>query len=401
MMQGNRQIMRKSPLVIIFFTVFIDLVGFGIVLPLLPFYAQTFGATALLVGLLSTSFSLMQFWFAPLWGRLSDRVGRRPIILLGLLGSCVSYLVFGFANSLLVLFLSRILAGIAGANISTAQAYIADSTPTEGRAKGMGLIGAAYGLGFIFGPAIGGILSQFGYGVPAFFASGLALCNCVAAYFLLPESLNPRSPTFTSRRGLNFAGIQRGLRHPELRIFLGCFFVSTFAFANLEATFALMTQKRFGLDARHNGYLFAYIGVLITIMQGVLIGRLVRKFGERRLVVIGLFSMIFGLGLLPFSPSLRYLLLTLVVLTFGNGVTNPSITSLISQITGAEDQGGMLGVTQSLASLARILGPAWGGFTFDRLGFQYPYVTGSIFMALAFAMSLVAVRRKIPVAHPA
>jgi MFS transporter, DHA1 family, tetracycline resistance protein len=401
MMQGNRQIMRKSPLVIIFFTVFIDLVGFGIVLPLLPFYAQTFGATALLVGLLSTSFSLMQFWFAPLWGRLSDRVGRRPIILLGLLGSCVSYLVFGLANSLLVLFLSRILAGIAGANISTAQAYIADSTPTEGRAKGMGLIGAAYGLGFIFGPAIGGILSQFGYGVPAFFASGLALCNCVAAYFLLPESLNPRSPTFTSRRGLNFAGIHRGLRHPELRIFLGCFFVSTFAFANLESTFALMTQKRFGLDARHNGYLFAYIGVLITIMQGVLIGRLVRKFGERRLLVIGLFSMIFGLGLLPFSPSLRFLLLTLVVLTFGNGVTNPSITSLISQITGAEDQGGILGVTQSLASLARILGPAWGGFTFDRLGFQYPYVTGSIFMALAFAMSLVAVRRKIPVAHPA
>src|SRR4249920_957571 len=206
--------MKRSPLLIIFFTVFIDLVGFGIVLPLLPFYAENFGATALLVGLLSTSFSLMQFLFAPIWGRLSDRTGRRPIILFGLLGSAVSYLIFGLAGSLTVLFLSRIFAGIAGANISTAQAYIADSTPPEGRAKGMGLIGAAYGLGFIFGPAIGGILSQFGYGVPAFFASGLALCNCVAAYFLLPESLNPRSPTFTSRRGLNFAGIHRGLRHP-------------------------------------------------------------------------------------------------------------------------------------------------------------------------------------------
>jgi len=393
--------MKKFPLVIIFFTVFIDLVGFGIVLPLLPFYAQTFGATALLVGLLSTSFSLMQFLFAPLWGRLSDRVGRRPIILLGLLGSSISYLVFGFANSLLVLFLSRILAGIAGANISTAQAYIADSTPPEGRAKGMGLIGAAYGLGFIFGPAIGGALSPFGYGVPAFFASGLALSNCLAAYFLLPESLSSQGQTFTSRRGLNFAAIHRGLRHPELGMFLGCFFISTFAFANLESTFALMTQRKFSLDARHNGYLFAYIGVLITIMQGVLIGRLVRKFGERKLVVIGLFSMIFGLGLLPFSPSLRHLLLTLVFLTFGSGVTNPSITSLISQITGAEDQGGTLGVTQSLASLARILGPAWGGFTFDRFGFQYPYITGGIFMAVAFGISLVAIRRKIPVAHAA
>ena len=399
--EGSNAIMKKSPLIIIFFTVFIDLVGFGIVLPLLPFYAQTFGATALLVGLLSTSFSLMQFLFAPLWGRLSDRVGRRPIILLGLLGSSVSYLVFGLANSLLVLFLSRILAGIAGANISTAQAYIADSTPPEGRAKGMGLIGAAYGLGFIFGPAIGGTLSQFGYGVPAFFASGLALCNCLAAYFLLPESLNSQSQTFTSRRGLSLAGICGGLRHPELGIFLGCFFISTFAFANLESTFALMTQRKFGLDARHNGYLFAYIGVLITIMQGVLIGRLVKKFGERKLVVIGLFSMIFGLGLLPFSPSLRYLLLVLVFLTFGSGVTNPSITSLISQITGAEDQGGILGVTQSLASLARILGPAWGGFTFDRFGFQYPYITGGIFMALAFGISLVAVRRRIPIAHAA
>ena len=391
--------MKKSPLVIIFFTVFVDLIGFGIVLPLLPFYAQTFGATALMVGLLSTSFSLMQFLFAPLWGRLSDRVGRRPIILLGLLGSSVSYLVFGLANSLIVLFLSRILAGIAGANISTAQAYIADSTPPEGRAKGMGMIGAAYGLGFIFGPAIGGVLSQYGYGVPAFFASGLAFCNCLAAHFLLPESLTSQGQTFTRRRGLNFAGIYRGLRHPELGIFLACFFISTFAFANLEATFALMTQSKFGLDARHNGYLFAYIGVLITIMQGVLIGRLVKKFGELKLVVIGLFSMIFGLGLLPFSPSLRYLLLTLVILTFGSGVANPSITSLISQVTGAEYQGGILGVTQSLASLARILGPAWGGFTFDRLGFQYPYITGGIFMTLAFAISLIAMKRGMPVAQ--
>jgi DHA1 family tetracycline resistance protein-like MFS transporter len=393
--------MKRSPLYIIFITVFIDLVGFGIVLPLLPFYAESFGATALLVGLLSTSYSLMQFLFAPLWGRLSDRVGRRPIILLGLFGSSMSYLVFGLANSLLILFISRILAGIAGANISTAQAYIADSTLPENRAKGMGLIGAAYGLGFIFGPAIGGVLSQYGYSVPAYFASAIAFCNFMAAQFLLPESLQPKNRTFRSRRGLDFARIKQGLQHPELGIFLSLFFISTFAFANLESTFALMTERKFGLDAHHNGYLFAYIGVLITLMQGVLIGRLVKRFGERKLVVIGLFSMIFGLGLLPFSPTLRYLLLVLVLLTFGSGVANPSISSLISLVTGPEDQGGILGVAQSMASLARILGPVWGGFTFDTFGFQYPYITGGIFMALAFALSLVAVKRKVPVAHTA
>jgi DHA1 family tetracycline resistance protein-like MFS transporter len=389
--------MKRSPLVIIFFTVFLDLVGFGIVLPLLPFYAQSFGATAFLVGLLSTSFSLMQFLFAPVWGRLSDRVGRRPIILLGLLGSSISYLIFGLAHSLAVLFLSRIFAGIAGANISTAQAYIADSTLPENRAKGMGLIGAAYGMGFIFGPAIGGILSQHGLSTPAFFASALAFLNFMAALFLVPESLRPENRRKTMQYGMRLENIRKGLQHPALGVLFVLFFISTFAFANLEATFALMTQKRFNLDAHHNGYLFAYIGVLITIVQGGVIGRLVKRFGERRLLTAGLFCMIFGLGLLPYSPSIRVLLLVLVILTFGNGSANPSISSLISQLAGPEDQGGILGVAQSLASLARIIGPIWGGFTFDTFGFQYPYLTGGVFMAVAFGLSLTVLRQK-PVA---
>jgi multidrug resistance protein len=393
--------MKKSPLVVLFITVFIDLIGFGIVLPLLPFYAKHFGATALLVGLLSTSFSLMQLLFAPVWGRLSDRVGRRPVILAGLLGSSISYLTFGLAPSLAILFLSRILAGIAGANISTAQAYIADSTQPENRAKGMGLIGAAYGLGFTVGPAIGGILSQYGYSIPAFFASALALANFGAAWWLLPESRNPSGQTHHTERGLNWQRLRTGLQHPELGTFLILFFISTFAFANLEATFALMTARKFGFDAHANGYLFAYIGVLITIVQGGLTGRLARRFGERRLISAGLFCMIFGLGLLPYSPGLKSLLLVLVVLVGGHGSTNPSISSLISQSAGSEEQGSILGVAQSLASLARILGPIWGGFTFDALGFQYPYLTGGLFMAVAFSLSLLAARGKLNVPKPA
>jgi multidrug resistance protein len=380
--------MKKSPLLIIFLTVFLDLIGFGIVLPLLPFYAGTFGANPFQVGLLFTSFSLMQFLFAPWWGRLSDRVGRRPIILLGLFGSAVSYLFFGLAHSLWLLFLSRIFAGICGANISTAQAYIADSTTAENRAKGMGLIGAAYGLGFIFGPAIGGILSQYGYRVPAFFASGLALANFLAAQFLLPESLKPGVRSESVHRGLNVRKIVASLQQPRLGLYMILFFLSTFAFANLEATFALMTERKFQLDATHNGYLFAYIGILITILQGGLLGRLVKRFGERQLVSSGLFSLFLSLSLLPFLPSVPWLLFCMLPLTFGHGVSNPSLASLISKSTTAGEQGAVLGISQSLASLARILGPAWGGLVFDKLGFQYPYLTGGFFLLLAFLLSL-------------
>jgi DHA1 family tetracycline resistance protein-like MFS transporter len=317
--------MKKSPLLIIFFTVFIDLIGFGILLPLLPFYAKNLGANALTVGLLFTSFSLMQFLFAPIWGRLSDRIGRRPIILLGLLGSSISYLIFGLADTLWVLLASRLFAGICGANISTAQAYIADSTGPENRAKGMGIIGAAYGLGFIFGPAIGGILSQWGYRVPAFFASGLALANFLAALLLVPESLKPGVISSRPERGFNWSRLRFALAQPKLRIYLVLFFLSTFAFANLEGTFALMTARKYQLDARHNGYLFAYIGILITIMQGGLIGRLVKKYGELRLVATGLLCLVFSLALLPYWPTVGWLLVGLLPLTFGHGVSNPSL----------------------------------------------------------------------------
>ncbi|MBI2951463.1 MFS transporter, partial [bacterium] len=270
--------MKGSPLVVLFLTVFIDLLGFGIVLPLLPYYAESFGAGPLTVTLLSSSYSLMQFLFAPVWGRLSDRVGRRPILVLSLAGSALSYLLFGLAGSLAALFATRLLAGVCAANISTAQAYIADVTTPETRAKGMGMIGAAFGLGFIFGPAAGGALSRYGYAVPAFFAGGLSLLALALALFRLPESLRRQGdpPGGAARGGFDLGRLWAALVHPGMGLLLLIFFCSVFAFANLEATFALFVERaaRFGYTARETGYLFAYMGVLMSLMQGGLVGRL-------------------------------------------------------------------------------------------------------------------------------
>jgi DHA1 family tetracycline resistance protein-like MFS transporter len=382
-----------SPLAIIFVTVFVDLLGFGIIIPLLPFYAETFGANALTIGMLSTSFSLMQFVFAPVWGRLSDRVGRRPIILFGLLGSCVSYLVFGLAHSLPLLFASRIFAGIAGANIPTAQAVIADSTTLENRAKGMGLVGAAFGLGFIFGPAIGGFLSHWGYSTPAFFASALSLVNLVAALFLLPETLNPAHRAGVRRAGGRIEAFRRALDRPLLPLLLLIYFVVTAAFSNFESMFALFAERRFGFQAESIGYVFAFVGVVLVIVQGGLVGPVVRRIGEKRVVPCAAALVAIGLAFLPVDHTIVSLLATLAVMAIGMGFNNPSLVSLISRHSAAEDQGSVLGVSQSLGSLARIVGPAWGGFTFDRYGVDVPYESAAVVMAVAGLVAAVGLWR--------
>jgi multidrug resistance protein len=380
--------LRKSPLFIVFTTVFVDLVGFGIVLPLLPFYAERFGADAFIVGMLAGSFSLMQFIFAPVWGRLSDRIGRRPVILVSLFASAVSYLIFGLARSLVVLFVSRIFAGIASANIAAAQAYIADITTKEQRAKGMGLIGAAFGLGFMFGPVLGGLLSTLGLSAPGLVASGLCLANMVLAYFRLPESLKPSDSPRVSKRRFNYQNLTDALSHRCIGSLLVLFFITTFAFANTYGTMALFTERQFGYGTSENGYLFAYIGTIAVIIQGGLIGRLTKLFGERRLLVAGAFLMIFGLILIPFAHSLFALLLVLAGLSIGNGLSNPIVPSLISQCSEAEEQGGTLGISQSMSSLARVIGPLWGGFVFEKWGDQYPFISAGIAMILAFVLSL-------------
>ncbi|PYV10190.1 MAG: tetracycline resistance MFS efflux pump [Acidobacteria bacterium] len=378
---------NRSPLAIIFFTVFIDLVGFGIVLPLLPYYAETYGATALQIGLLTASYSLMQFLFTPLWGRLSDRYGRRPLILLSLCGSSMGFLVFGLATHLYVLFAARTLAGIAGAVIPTTNAYIADVTRPEERARGMGLIGAAFGLGFILGPAIGGLLSPYGYDKPALLASAMAATNLVFAYFKLPESLTDEARRRARSRPLVLAMLRGALSQPRVALLLVLFFFVTFAFSNMEATFGLLNEHRYGLSARQTAYLFTYIGVLISVIQGVLVGRVVKRLGEGLCISLGTLMMVFGLSLMPAAPNVAVYCGILALIAFGTGINNPSITSLLSRSTSIDEQGGILGLAQSVGSLGRILGPMWGGFTFG-LDMRWPFLTGGAFMALAFLLSL-------------
>jgi len=383
--------LNLPPLIIVFVTVFIDLLGFGIIIPLLPFYAQTFGATAFTVGLLATSFSLMQFIFAPIWGRLSDRVGRRPIILLGLLGSCFSYLGFGMASTLTSLFAARIFAGIAGANIPTAQAVVADLTTPENRAKGMGLVGAAFGLGFIFGPAIGGFLSRYGYAVPAFFASGLSLANFAAAWFLLPETLKPEHRA-VERVG-RIDALRAALARPHLPLLLLIGFLIVAAFSGYESTFALFAEQSYGFHASSIGYIFAFVGVVLVIVQGLLVGRAVKAFGEHHIVPASLAIVAVGLLMIPATRSVGALLVANGVMAVGMGFNNPALMSLISRYSAAEDQGGVLGLTQSLNSLARIVGPLWGGFAFDRLGIGMPYITSAAVMGIAALLALHALWR--------
>jgi DHA1 family tetracycline resistance protein-like MFS transporter len=380
--------MKKSPLIIIFVTVLVDLLGFGIVIPITPFYAEKYGATGLAVGLLMSSYSLMQLIFSPIWGRISDRVGRRPIILMSLLGSTLSYLIFGLADSLAVLFISRFFAGIFGANISTSQAYISDSTTVENRAKGMGLIGAAFGLGFVLGPLFGGYFSQFGYRIPAYLASAICGLNFISAIFNLPESLKPGDSAAAERR-LSLQGIKKTFSFQLLAILVILMFLITFAFANLEATFALFAEKKYQFGSVETGYIFGFLGILMAIMQGGLIGFLAKKFGEKRLLVAGTFLMIIGMTLIPYAPHFYFLIGVLVILALGVGMNNPSLTSLISQYSDPHQVGAVMGVSQAMGSLARILGPLFGGFVYDRYGIEYPYIGAGLFMVVAFGMAIL------------
>ena len=357
--------MKRSPLAVIFTTVFIDLVGFGIVIPVLPFYAEgtRFNATPRTVGLLFASYSIMQLVFSPILGRLSDKYGRRPVLLISIIGTGIGFLILGFAKTLWMLFAGRILDGITGGNISTAQAYIADITTKEDRAKGMGLLGAAFGLGFILGPAIGGILSRWGIGVPFLFAAGLCFANAILLYFTLPETVTPDHPARVSAAGgRGLRQLLESLRQPRLGFVLAIYFLFIVAFSIMTTSFSLYTMFRFGYDAQHNGWLFAYVGLIAVIIQGGLIGRLVKKFGELPLVIAGALCFAASLFAVPFvGPNTGGLLALLVgggIFSLGNSLATPALTSLASKSVGAAEQGTVLGITQSAASLARAVGPS-------------------------------------------
>jgi DHA1 family tetracycline resistance protein-like MFS transporter len=357
--------MRRSPLIVIFTTVFIDLVGFGIVIPVLPFYAEgtAFNATPRTVGLLFASYSIMQLIFSPILGGLSDKHGRRPVLLLSIIGTGIGFLILGLATTLWMLFIGRILDGITGGNISTAQAYIADVTTEENRAKGMGLIGAAFGLGFILGPAIGGILSHWGIHVPFFFAAALCFANAILLFFTLPETVTADHPAKHSAAGGRSLGhIVAALKQPKLAFVLVIYFLFIVAFSIMTTSFSLYTMFRFGYDAQHTGYLFAYVGLIAVIIQGGLIGRLVKRFGEIPLVIFGALCFAISLFAVPFvgpaAGGLGALLIGGGVFSMGNSLATPALTSLASKSVGAAQQGVVLGVTQSTASLARAVGPS-------------------------------------------
>jgi MFS transporter, DHA1 family, tetracycline resistance protein len=404
----------RSPLVIIFITIFIDLIGFGIVIPVLPLYAEKYHASETVVGLILASYSVMQFIFAPILGQLSDRVGRRPVLLLSLIGTSLGFLLMGFAHLIpfgfvlfglspviIWLFVARIIDGISGGNISTAQAYIADVTPPEDRAKGMGLIGAAFGLGFIFGPAIGGLMSHFSSEAPFFFAAGLAALNATALYFLLPESLAPEHRHEAHRRA-RLQQIMDQAGSWQLKAVFATYFFATVAFAMLTATYALFANHRFHFDALHSGYIFTYVGVIGAMIQGGLIGRLVKSFGEKTLAVVGTVIFSAALFFLPLTSSVLALLIASTGIAVGNSLVTPTLNSLASKSAAPAFQGRILGAMASVASLARIIGPVLGGFLLGRDPDQSPlygktpyWVSGAIMViALALAVSLHARSRE-------
>jgi MFS transporter, DHA1 family, tetracycline resistance protein len=387
---------RIDPLVSIFLAVFVDLIGFGIVIPLLPFYAEHFQAPPEVVTLLMASYSFTQFIFAPMWGRLSDRHGRKTVLVIGLAGISLSYLWMGFAAALWQLIAARVFAGAMAGNLAAAQAYIADVTAPEKRAQGMGVVGAAFGLGFIVGPALGGLLAgpdprNPNIVAPALCSAALSLVALLLTMFILEESLDPatRLANAGNRRPSRFALIAEALGKPELRALLVVFFLVTFVVAGMESTFALWSERAFGWGAAQNGYLFAYTGALAALVQGGLMRRLARQFGERRLVMQGVLSIGAGLGLIPLAHALPVLLAALTLLAYGMGVNNPSLSSLISLAAAKDQRGGVLGVSQSAASLARIVGPAFAGALFAAFGRDAPYIAGA---AIMLAVLVLVVR---------
>jgi DHA1 family tetracycline resistance protein-like MFS transporter len=376
-----------SPLGIVFTTVVIDLVGFGIVLPILPLWAEEFGASPVQIGLITASYAIAQLLFAPVWGRLSDRHGRRPIILISLAGSAASALMIGLAGTLVLLFVARILQGIAGASYAAAQAYVADVTSQEERAKGMGMIGAAFGLGFILGPAFGAVFSAVDERLPFFVAAGLAAVNLLIAWRRLPESLRPGTATAPTPR---LVTLRRALASRELAPLVWLSFVATFAFVGMESTFALFGERRFDYDAVEIGLLFTYIGVLAAVGQGVLVGRVVRRWGEVRVLIAGLIGTAAGLAVTGLAHELWVLLIGLLLLAVPSGLVFATTTALISLAAGEREQGAILGLNASVGSAARIAGPVVATLLFQHAGIAVPLMVGAALFAVCAAGAIRA-----------
>lgn len=388
---------KASALSLIFLTVFVDLLGFGILIPILPTFAKKelfVDETA--IGIAIAIYSLTQFFFNPVFGNLSDRYGRKKIIVICLLLNVMGYVLFAYTHSYFMLLFSRVIAGLGGSSIGVAQAYIADVTKPENRSKGMGLIGAAFGLGFVFGPLMGGLLSNYGYYITGIASALFSLLAFVLTIIFLPETeKNLSKQPINSRKLIDISTFNFIFRKTDLSILIILFFILTFSVANIYGTFALLGFKVYNFTDMQNGYLYMILGLSSAVFQGFILGRITKFFSNDQLISIGAFCMILGLGLLPYGGNFLGLTIICVILSIGTGSLQPTLLSLISAVTSEAEQGLILGINQSLSALARVLGPLWGGFAFEFLGYPFPFLTGSFFSLMILIFSLVYLPRTI------
>ena len=395
--------MKKSPLATILLVVFVDLIGFGMIIPILPLYAKSFRAEEWQIGLLLGCYSFMQFLASPVLGYISDRIGRKPVLLVSLIGSAIGYAVMANAVSLTMLFVARIIAGICGASVGTAAAYIADITPPENRSRRMGLIGAAFGVGFVLGPAIGGILSHFWTVGPFWFGAGVAIVNAIAVVLFLPEPEKhvkrsevaaPVGPEATDRTGVD-----------KIFILVATYFVAIAGFAIVTMIYPQVLDRRFALNSTQISMVFVFLGLVGAFIQGGAIGRLSKRFGDYKLAATGLILMAISMAVMPFAQNIWSFLLFTFGLAAGNSLAQPTLTAMASRLAASTAQGRVIGTVQSAGSLGRVVGPSAGGFMlgWDRSGpvpayGNTPFLIGGIVMGLAFLLSLALRGSRVSVA---
>ena len=372
------------PLLIIFLTIFVNLVGFGIIIPLLPFYAESFGASPLVIGLLFAVFSLCQLASAPALGDLSDRYGRRPVLIFSLAGTVISFAMLALAHSIAMLFAARIVDGLSGGNISTARAYVADVTEPKDRARAYGLIGAAFGLGFILGPALSGMLAGISYTAPIWAAAAVTLVATLMAWLWLPETVH------RARAGVGnpFRFLPELVRRPIVRRVLAMDFVYWFAFAMFQTTFALFAARRFGFDAARTGYFFAAFGIIGAVIQGGFIRPIVARIGDQPTFRLGLGFGMAGLVAAAAAHSVAAFAVALVPLAFGIGFGHPTMSSLVSRVARGDEQGRVQGAASAVESLGRTIGPVWGNASLQQYGEATPYISAAAFLLLALLLSV-------------
>ncbi len=381
----------RTAILMVALVVLVDITGFGLILPLLPFWAERLGANPFEVGLILSVYALAQFLFTPVLGALSDRFGRRPVILISLLIEAAGFALTALAGTLPFLLVARFIGGLGASNIGSAQAVVADVTAPKDRARGMGMVGAAIGVGFVIGPALGGVLASFGPTVPFWAALVVALLNALLVLFLLPETRGKRPVAVqgAKQQFALFAGWQRAIRTPAIARLILVNLLFTLAFTAMEAVYPLFSQDVFGWGATQNGYIFTYVGVIIVIMQGGMVGQLVKRFGERGLQIAGLGLLAVGLALLPFSGTLALMLVALALLSIGDGAVTPTNNALLSLATPPEAQGETLGLSQGIAGLGRMIAPLIAGALFS-VGIGLPFIVGA---GLAVVAMLVALPR--------